>query len=151
MIEIEKADARSTIKEKIKIKKKKGKIELKQSSFFDKFLEIQEVEGVKKELNELINEIDEKGREFVENPNLDTLRAYKSLVKGFLEIVINKLYKVKERMKKTYFKKKVYVIVETIDKKLEELTKYILNRESDRIKLLSLMDEIRGLLIDLYK
>jgi len=41
--------------------------------------------------------------------------------------------------------------VEKINKKLEELTSFVLGKEKKNIDLLATLDEIRGLLVDLYK
>ncbi len=46
---------------------------------------------------------------------------------------------------------KEYVLIEKINEKLELLTKYILEKENENINLLATLDEIRGLLVDLYK
>ncbi len=155
MIEIERADTRKNIKEKIKTIKKKKRgtsVTIKHSQFFDEILEIQQVESVKLELNKLLEEIDVTGKEFAQIPTLENLRKYKALIKSFLELVIRNVYKVKEKYgKRIWLKQKVYIIIEKINEKLEKLTNYILNKESEHIDLLATLDEIRGLLIDLYK
>lgn len=154
MIEIGKTDSRKTIKEKIKsLKKEKtsGTTVVKHTPFFDEILAIQQVESVKKELDELIKEIDLAGNEFAKNPTIETLKKYKTLIKSFMEMVIKKIYRVKEKYsKKFWLKQKVFTIIEKIDKKLEELTNYILEKEKEHINLMATLDEIRGLLIDLY-
>ncbi|MBN1897897.1 MAG: YaaR family protein [Spirochaetes bacterium] len=153
MIEIERTDKRKSIKDRIKsAKKKKGEISLKQTSFYDKLLEVQDVESAKLELDQLLEEIDSAGREFAHTPTLETLRKYKSLVKGFLETVIKKIYKIKEKMGRKYWlKQKVYIVIEKINDRLEKLTNYILKKEAEHIDLLATLDEIRGLLVDMYK
>lgn len=154
MIEIEKTDSRKTIKEKLKsIKKRKAQsVTVRQSPFMDKIFEIQQVKSIKLELDKLIEEIDLAGKEFAQNPTLDSLKKYKTLIKSFLELVVKNIYKVKEKFGKRYWlKQKVYVIIEKINHKLEKLTNYILKKESEHIDLLATLDEIRGLLIDLYK
>lgn len=154
MIELERTESRKTIKEKLKsIKKGKARgVTVKQSPFMDKIFEIQQVESIKLELDRLIEEIDLAGKEFAQNPTLDSLRKYKTLIKSFLELVVKNIYKVKEKFGKRYWlKQKVYVIIEKINHKLEKLTNYILEKESEHIDLLATLDEIRGLLIDLYK
>ena len=41
--------------------------------------------------------------------------------------------------------------METIDKKLQELTDKIIGNEKDNISILNTLDEIQGLMIDVYK
>jgi|YNPMSStandDraft_1061717.scaffolds.fasta_scaffold06010_2 uncharacterized protein YaaR (DUF327 family) len=155
MIEIEKTGIRKTLKEKIEAAKKKKtatKTEIKHTQFFDEILAVQQVESIKADLEELLNEIDNAGKEFSKNPTMETLKKYKTLVKSFMEMIIKRIYKIKEKYgKKSFLKQKVYIIVEKINSKLEELTKYVLNKESSNLDLLATMDEIRGLLVDLYK
>ena len=154
MININKVKADKTIKEKIKSfkKSKNEKIEVMQSPFYDKLLEITEVEDIKLELDQLIEQIDKVGKKFARDANINNLKEYKSLIKAFLDTVINKMYRVKEKYgHRSWVKQKVFIIVEKINKKLELLTKFILEKENENINLLATLDEIRGLLIDLYK
>ncbi len=158
MIKIETAEEKR-IKEKLNLKKKKdisdenkSKVEIKQSPFFDKLLEVQQVESIKKELDEILLQLDEMGKKFSHNPTMENLKKYKSLVKSFMETVIEKMYKVTENYRYQYKlkRKKIYIIVETVNEKLEKLTKYILDKEKENINLMSTVDDIRGLLLDLY-
>ncbi len=154
MININKVKSDKTIKEKIKSfkKSKNEKIEVMQSPFYDKLLEITEVEDIKLELDQLIEQIDKVGKKFARDANINNLKEYKSLIKAFLNTVINKMYKVKEKYgHRSWVKQKVFIIVEKINKKLELLTKFILEKENENINLLATLDEIRGLLVDLYK
>ncbi len=154
MIEIGKADSRKSIKERIKsLKSKKGEsVNVKQSQFLDNILEIQRVEEVKLELDELIGEIDIAGKEFENKQTMETLNRYKSLIKSFLDKVVKDIYRIKEKYgKKHWMKQKVYVVIEKINDKLEKLTNTILNKESEHINLLATLDDIRGMLVDLYK
>lgn len=149
-----KSNKSKTIKEKIKSSKgsKSSKVNLKQSQFYDKLLEVTEVEDVKLELDKLIEEIDVVGKKFAKDSNIDNLKEYKSLIKAFLDTMITKMFKVKEKYgHRSWVKQKVFIIVEKINKKLENLTKFILEKENENINLLSTLDEIRGLLVDLYK
>jgi len=48
-------------------------------------------------------------------------------------------------------RQKIYTVTKLIDKKLDALTKLVLTQQAQNITLLATLDEIRGLLIDLYK
>ncbi len=52
---------------------------------------------------------------------------------------------------RSWVKQKVFITVEKINEKLEQLTKFILEKQNKNINLLATLDEIRGLLVDLYK
>ncbi|MBU1075715.1 MAG: YaaR family protein [Spirochaetes bacterium] len=154
MIEINKLKSDKTIKEKIKSfkKSKTSDVQIKQSPFYDKLLEVSEVEDINLELDKLIEQIDKVGKKFANDTNLENLKEYKSLIKAFLETVINKMFKVKEKYgHRSWVKQKVFIIVEKINERLERLTNFILEKENQNINLLATLDEIRGLLVDLYK
>ncbi len=156
-MDIKKLDSGKTIKEKIKsLKKKKSSessgVSTRQSPFMDKLLEATEVKEINLELDKLVEEIDTVGRRFGKKPDIENLTEYKSLIKAFLDTVLDKILKVKEKMgHRSWVKQKVYITVEKINEKLEQLTSHVLNKEKENINLLATLDEIRGLLVDLYK
>jgi hypothetical protein len=47
-------------------------------------------------------------------------------------------------------RKKVYIIVDMVDKELEKLTKALLESQSDSLDILAALDRIRGMLVDMY-
>ncbi|GEM_PF-1777029 len=121
------------------------------------FNEINNISGVitpesREELNELADEIDKAGKEFVEKPLYANLVKYKMLIQRFMGIVIKSSYEVQQKLgKKSLTEDKMYSVVKKIDKELEQLSESVLNKNIDKIKLIDKLDEIRGLLIDLYK
>ncbi len=156
-MDIKKVDSEKTIKEKIKSFKKpktskSSRVSIQQSPFYDRLLEVTEIKEVHLELDKLIEQIDEVGKRFAKKPDIQNLQEYKSLIKAFLDTVIQKMFKIKEKTgPRSWVKQKVLITVEKINKKLEQLTKFILEKENENINLLATLDEIRGLLIDLYK
>lgn len=152
-MEIKKVTTDKSVKKKTKsfIKAESSEISVKQSPFYDKLLEVTEIKEIKLELDQLIDEIDNTGRKFAKKPNIENLKEYKSLIKAFLDTVIDKMFKIKEKMgHRSWVKQKVYITVDKINKKLEQLTNFILKKEKENIDLLATLDEIRGLLVDLY-
>ena len=158
-MDIKKLGSNKSIKEKIKYMKKQKKsditeseINVKQSLFYDKLLEVTEIKEVNLELDRLVDQIDDAGKKFAQNQDIKNLQEYKSLIKAFMDTVIEKMFKVKEKMgHRSWVKQKVHITVEKINKKLEKLTDFILEKENKNINLLATLDEIRGLLVDLYK
>jgi hypothetical protein len=45
---------------------------------------------------------------------------------------------------------RVYGIIRLVDEKLDELAKELVSEEKDTIHILSMVDEIRGLLLDIF-
>lgn len=152
MIEMEKTskDKHSiTAKAKHGKKAQHGKIDIIQSRFFDE-LKFAETEKLHLEFDKLVDEITKQGEKFYRNPTQELLKIYKSMIKDFLQYVTDHMYKV-EHHSGGKMKQKIYTVTKIIDKKLNALTQLVLSQQAQSIDLLSTLDEIRGLLIDLYK
>lgn len=110
------------------------------SSFLDKS---------KKDLKDLLNSIKKKGDRIVLTKNHSDVIDYKNLVKQYLKKVLDDMYELNKCS--DTFNSRYYLTVETIDKKLQELTDKVLVGEKDNISILNTLDEIQGLMIDVYK
>ena len=153
MIEMEKTEKdKKSIKIKAKRENKKiaTKINISQSRFYDE-LKIAETEQIHVAFDNLVDEITRQGNRFAKNPTLRELKTYKSLVKAFLEHVTERLYSVEHHVGGTRLKQKIYTVTKIVDERLDALSKLILSQQAKNIDLLATLDEIRGLLVDLYK
>ena len=98
-----------------------------------------------------LEEVDEYARRLKESPILDNLLPYKKRVRAILRFLVEQSYDVKESsVYDLHGRRRLLVLVESIDHKLEELTRDFLNQHSSSIDLVSRLDEIRGLLLDLH-
>lgn len=119
-------------------------------SFVEKLKSVASAER-KKHLDQLLASLDQQAKIFIEKPIYENLLTYKELVQAFMKEAVNKSYEVKECLgRRSLEKQKVYYIVEKVNKDLEYLTEKILLNHSETINLVGKMDEIRGLLLDLY-
>jgi uncharacterized protein YaaR (DUF327 family) len=152
MIEMEKT---SSQKQSIPVKRKKGKkasrggIDIVHSQFYDE-LKFAETEEVQLQFDELINEITKQGERFAKNPTQELLKKYKSMIKDFLKYVTDHMLQV-EHYTGGKLKQKIYTVTKIIDERLFQLTEQLIKNQARNIDLLSTLDEIRGLLVDLYK
>ena len=152
MIEMEKT---SSQKHSIPVKRKKGKkasrtgINLVHSRFYDE-LQFAEIEQIQLEFDELIEEITKQGELFAKNPTQELLKKYKSMIRDFLKYVTDHMLQV-EHYTGGKLKQKIYTVTKIVDERLERLTEQIMMNQANNIDLLSTLDEIRGLLVDLYK
>jgi len=152
MIELEK-----TIKEKksIHLTKKKAKkkvtekVNVVHSSFYDE-LQNQELEEYRLEFDKLVDEIIEQGERFAKNPTLAELKKYKSMIKQFLKHITDNMVRI-EHYTGGKFRQKIYTLARIVDDRLKALSDLIMSNQIKNIDLMSKLDEIRGLLIDLYK
>ncbi len=147
---IRKVSKESTTNLDIADKDSKQALNRTQQSFGEQLQRIQS-SFIHQKLESLFNDLDKQGRVLGETLNIKDLKKYKGLIQKFLDYAVNKMYRLNEQSgwdrKGRY---KTLTIVETINKELENLTGMILAEQKDRILILAKLDEIRGLLIDLY-
>jgi len=152
MIEMEKTNRD---KKSISIKGSRGKkthhpgVEIVHSRFYDE-LKFAETQKLNLEFDNLIDEITKQGEKFSKNPTMENLQLYKSIIKEFLQYVTDRMFQV-EHYTGGRMKQKIYTVARIVDQKLGELTEAVLSQQAHNIDLLATLDEIRGLLIDLYK
>lgn len=102
-------------------------------------------------LNKMLYDIDKQGAKLSDSQTIENLRQYKKLVKEFLENAVqNGLEFSEERGFNQRGSIKIYKLVKEVDKKLIDLTNEVLNKEQEGLQTLSLIGEIKGMLINLY-
>lgn len=79
------------------------------------------------------------------------LEAYREAVRRFLSHALQQGYRVSESLRFTRHGHRVASVrVEVIDERLEALAREVLHGQADAIQIAAYLDEIRGLLLDLY-
>ncbi len=102
-------------------------------------------------LNNLLSDIDKQGQKLGSKLYIGDLVKYKKLVKEFLDTAVKNAYEFsKESFLDRRGRHRVFSMVKSIDKELESLTKQFLQEEKDSIKILKKIDDIRGMLIDIF-
>lgn len=108
-------------------------------------------EIIRGELDQLIAEVDRSAAELRRWRGKAQLEAYKRAVRAFVQTALEKMYRVESDMRFDVRGNRVRsVIVQAIDAHLEELTEEILHGSGSVLSLAARLDEIRGLLLDLY-
>lgn len=134
--------------------KKKKKISLTVSPFLETLKEAElsletEEREEERDLDELLRKLDQVASSLKDDPSIENLKKYKELVKAFLKGAISKAYRVKEVLSRR--SGKLFVLVEKVNRALEELVDRVLRSQVDALWLASKLEEIRGLLIDIYR
>ncbi|WP_040212073.1 YaaR family protein [Clostridium polynesiense] len=101
------------------------------------------------QLKKSIEEINKKGNRLAVTKCYADVKAYKNLIKEYLQDVLEYMYNVKKDI--SFWQTQYFITVETIDSKLEELTELLLNNEKENLSIASTIDEIQGLIVDIYK
>lgn len=121
-----------------------------QISFGDHMHQVQR-DMVQQELERLFTDIDKQGKALGKSLNIKDLKKYKDLIQKFLDYAVNKMYHLKEQpgwdRKGRY---KIYTVVETVNRELENLTEMLLADQQDKISILAKVDDIRGMLVDIF-
>jgi hypothetical protein len=139
---------------KSKKTKRKKSTSLKSSSIEDGFFDIltdTEYKITEREIKKLLDEILNFGNRFVKSPTQSNLKNYKQSIKEFLKKIEKKIYKVKEDIDMENGSPRLHVIAEVVDNKIKEITESVMNKEKNTLFYASRVEEINGLLLDLYR
>lgn len=108
-------------------------------------------EDLHKELDVLLKKLDEIGVKLVNKFSVYDLKEYKEVLRRFMSEVNSKSYKLFEETGWTrHGRPKVYQRLEELDKEMQELSRLVISKQKDPIKILKKLDIIRGLIVDLY-
>ena len=110
-----------------------------------------EEEGLAARLNLMMEEIVMQGDKIVKRMDVRDMRRYRTLIKEFMNEIVNRSHKFsRENFLDRRGRHRVYGIIRLVDEKLDELAQELVNEESDKIASLARVDEIRGLLLDIF-
>lgn len=105
--------------------------------------------ATKEELEEYIKDIKKKGNRLVITKTYADVKSYKDTIKSYLRTVVDYTYALNKNI--GFWENQYYVTVETINEKLESLTQEILKEEKENLDISATIDNIQGLLVDIYK
>lgn len=103
------------------------------------------------ELQEFLNRLEKKGQQLAESFSLRDLADFKDMVKSFLRSTFGQSRRFAEEAFWDFQgRPKVLSRVKEIDEALENLGKTVLDNQEKPLEILNQIDEIRGLIIDLF-
>ncbi|MEX2416711.1 MAG: YaaR family protein [Paenibacillaceae bacterium] len=123
---------------------------VQQKSFSD-MLQQQGDQTNQEQLKQLFDKINKQGLQFARSMTVRELRAYKLLVKQFLEETVRRGVGLRDT--KGWDRRgrgKRYKLLEEVDAMLLEMAEQLLDHEQGRIQLLDRIGEIRGMLLNVY-
>ena len=101
--------------------------------------------------DQLLTQVDEAAKKLLTQPSMETLRSYRAAVRDFLKEAISGSYRMKgESRWDRRGNRRMFCVVQKVNQALEELTSTVLQKNAQPIEVMAKMDEIRGLLVDLY-
>lgn len=121
---------------------------LSKSDFSESFMKSYK-SATKEELENYIKDIKKKGNKLILTKSYIDVENYKSTIKNYLKEVIDYTYTLNKNI--GFWENQYYSTVETINQQLESLTNKLLSEEKENLDISSTIDNIQGLLIDIYK
>ncbi|WP_041077194.1 YaaR family protein [Thermotoga caldifontis] len=129
-----------------KLSKSKLSTRASQETGFLDVLEKVEEDTYNQLLEKAIKDVVEAGNELVRSPTHENFKKYRESVKHFLKLVEKKLYRIEKTVSVD-----LHVVANQVDEKLNEIASTLLQLESGAIKLAAKVEEIYGLLINIYR
>lgn len=101
------------------------------------------------QLKKMMEDIKKKGNRLVVTKTYIDVISYKKMIKEYLESVLQYMYETKKDI--SFWQTQYFITIETVDKKLEELTNTLLGEERENLNIAATIDEIQGLIVDIYR
>lgn len=99
----------------------------------------------------LIGEIEKQGQRLAERADMTEMQKYREMITKLMnETVSNGFAFHKEGKIGMNGRSKIFAMIKTVDERLDAMTKKVLEKEKDNIDLVNDIDDIRGLLVDMY-
>lgn len=117
-----------------------------------KFTLIRNIEekDLQEKLNSMMEEITVQGDKISKHMDIKDMKKYRELVKGFLNEVVSRSHEFsRENFLDRRGRHRVYGIVRLVDKNLDDLAGELVKDEKDHFAIISKIDDIRGLLLDI--
>ena len=101
-------------------------------------------------IDALLLDITTQGNRLAEHMDIRDMKHYRELIREFMNEVVYRSHKFsRENFLDRKGRHRVYGLIKLIDSNLDELAQELVKDEKDHIKILSVIGEIRGLLLDI--
>lgn len=106
---------------------------------------------LQEKLSAMMGQIVEQGNSIKKRRNISDMRRYRELIKSFLNEVVNRSHEfTRENFLDRRGRHRVYGIIRLVDETMDKLAAELISDEQDGIEILRLVDEIQGLLLDIF-
>lgn len=108
-------------------------------------------EGLQERLNLMFQDITMQGKKISKHMDVRDMKRYRTLIKDFLNEVVNRSHKFsRENFLDRRGRHRVYGIIRLIDENLDSLAGELMKEEKDHLAILGKIDEIKGMLLDIF-
>lgn len=110
-----------------------------------------EEKDLQAKLTMMMGEIVQQGEKIGKHTDIKDMKKYRTLIKTFFNEIITRSHEFsRENFLDRRGRHRVYGIIRMVDDTLDALAKELVKDEKDHIAILSRIDEIRGLLLDIF-
>lgn len=127
----------------------KSKDKIPKVEGFSLSLNLANKEQTEQKLKQMFDDIEKLGKKLTSTRSVGDARAYKLKIQEYLTFIVKNIYVL--RREPGPFNYGIHVRIEVINQKLDDLTKELIHEQKDTIDLVNKIEEIRGLLVDVYK
>ncbi len=102
-------------------------------------------------LNLLMQDITMQGKKIGKRRDIKEMKAYRSMIKDFMNEIVNHSHSFsRENFLDRKGRHRVYGIIRLVDENLDALAQELMKDEADHVKILGLIGEIEGLILDIF-
>ena len=107
--------------------------------------------ALQERLNTLMDDITFQGKKIAKHMDVRDMKKYRELIKEFMNEIVTRSHKFsRENFLDRRGRHRVYGMIRLVDETLDELAGELIKDEKDHLMILSKIDEIRGLLLDIF-
>ena len=102
-------------------------------------------------LTSMMEAITMQGDKLAKHRDIRDMKRYRGLIKDFMNEIVSRSHEFsRENFLDRRGRHRVYGIIRLVDENLDELAQELMKDEKDNLAILSKIDEIRGLLLDIF-
>lgn len=110
-----------------------------------------EEQELQQRLSVMMEEITQQGEKIKKRMDIKDLKKYRSLIQDFMNEIVSRSHVFsRENSLDRRGRHRVYGIVKMVNETLDELAQALIQDEKDSMSILGSIDEIRGMLLDLF-
>src|SRR5574344_650047 len=102
-------------------------------------------------LKTMMEEITMQGDKISKKRDIRDMKKYRAMIKGFMNEVVSRSHTFeRENFLDRKGRHRVYGIIKLVDQRMDELAQELVKDEKDNIKILGMVGDIQGLLLDIF-
>ncbi len=110
-----------------------------------------EEQQLRASLSVMMEDITQQGNKLGKRMDIRDMKLYRKMIKEFMNEIVSHSHKFsRENFLDKKGRHRVYGMIKLVDETLDELAEELMKEEKDHLSILNKIDEIRGLLLDIF-